>query len=105
MKFSAPSAPPQNVRGVAKHSQTLLISWDPPPLDHQNSPITGYTLYYSLHGREPAKKELGSGQRQVQLQGLGKYKKYALWMVAHNRIGKSPPSPEYEIVTKEEGLF
>ena len=74
-------------------------------MDHQNSPITGYTLYYSLHGREPAKKELGSGQRQVQLQGLGKYKKYALWMVAHNRIGKSPPSPEYEIVTKEEGLL
>eukprot|EP00111_Clytia_hemisphaerica_P019818 TCONS_00058445-protein len=55
----APSAPPQNVRGTAKHSQTLVISWDPPPVDHQNSPITGYTLYYSFHDRDPSTKEIG----------------------------------------------
>jgi len=57
--ISAPTAPPQNVRGIAKHSQTLIIFWDSPPEEHQNSPITKYKLYYTLRDREPTTIELG----------------------------------------------
>ena len=58
------------MRGTAKHSQTLVISWDPPPVDHQNSPITGYTLYYSFHDRQPSKKEISKDDRQVRIGSL-----------------------------------
>lgn len=98
----APTAPPQNIRGTAKHSQTLEIFWDPPPKEHQNAPITKYELFYTLHNREPTKVEINKDARKFQLQGLGKYKKYKIWMVAYNAIGKSPPSAQYEIVTKED---
>ena len=48
--FLAPSAAPMNIQGKALSSTSLLISWDPPPLDHRNGPITNYTIKYRIKG-------------------------------------------------------
>ena len=39
-----------NIQGKALSSTSLLISWDPPPLDHRNGPITNYTIKYRIKG-------------------------------------------------------
>ena len=102
--FSVPTAPPANVRGLTKSSETLEIHWDPPPEEHQNAPIIKYRIYYTrVIGRKPHRKVVGKDVRKIFLQGLGKYTKYIIWVTAENTMGISPPSPAFSIYTNEEG--
>ena len=40
---AAPTAPPQMVQARSENSTTLVLSWQPPPLDNQNGIIVNYT--------------------------------------------------------------
>lgn len=45
--LSAPSAPPQQVTVLtvgSQNSTSISISWDPPPMDHQNGIIQEYKV-------------------------------------------------------------
>lgn len=47
LPLSAPSAPPQQVTVLTvgnQNSTSISISWDPPPLDHQNGIIQEYKV-------------------------------------------------------------
>ena len=41
---TAPTAPPQVVQARSENSTTLVLSWQPPPLDNQNGIIANYTV-------------------------------------------------------------
>ena len=99
-----PTAPPKNVRGLAKSSETVEVYWEAPPEEHQNAPILSYKIYYTrIVGRKPHMVTAGKDKRLFLLQGLGKYTKYTVWMIAVNVVGVSPPSPAFSIYTNEEG--
>lgn len=41
-----PSMPPEDVRCAALTSQSLQVSWQPPPTEHCNGLLQGYKLTY-----------------------------------------------------------
>lgn len=41
---AVPDAPPSNTTGMALNSTHIYIAWDPPPRDHINGVIEGYTI-------------------------------------------------------------
>lgn len=45
-KFAVPSMPPEDVRCAALSSQSLQITWQPPPTEHCNGLLQGYKLTY-----------------------------------------------------------
>lgn len=45
-KFTVPSMPPEDVRCAALSSQSLQITWQPPPTEHCNGLLQGYKLTY-----------------------------------------------------------
>lgn len=44
--YTVPSVPPDDVRCAALTSQSLQVSWQPPPNAHSNGIIQGYKLHY-----------------------------------------------------------
>lgn len=46
IQFSVPSMPPEDVRCAALSSQSLQITWQPPPTEHCNGLLQGYKLTY-----------------------------------------------------------
>ena len=46
---AAPSGPPTNFRVRADTSRSLVLSWDPPLLHHQNGIIRMYTISVTLN--------------------------------------------------------
>ena len=42
--LAAPSGPPQEMRGRALTSTSILVQWDPPPVEHQNGEIESYII-------------------------------------------------------------
>ena len=41
-----PSLPPEDIRCAALTSTSLQISWQPPPLNHQNGLMQGYKVSF-----------------------------------------------------------
>lgn len=60
-----PSMPPEDVRCAALTSQSLQISWQPPPPAHCNGLLQGYKLNY-----EPVIDENWKGEYTVQILNL-----------------------------------
>lgn len=48
IEFTAPSAPPTNVRVTAKNATALNVHWNPPPLDTQNGKLSGYKVKHEF---------------------------------------------------------
>lgn len=46
VNIPVPSMPPEDVRCAALTSQSLQISWQPPPTAHSNGLLQGYKLTY-----------------------------------------------------------
>lgn len=57
-----PSMPPEDVRCAALSSQSLQVSWQPPPSSHSNGIIQGYKLYY-----EPVLAEAWRGVDEMEV--------------------------------------
>ncbi|XP_012554371.2 receptor-type tyrosine-protein phosphatase delta isoform X1 [Hydra vulgaris] len=99
----SPTAPPQYVRGFATRAESIEVFWEEPELDHQNGNITGYKVYFTRKiGRKPLFLTAGGNARSIYIQGLSKFTQYSVWVVAFNEKGDSPPSPIFELYTKEK---
>ncbi|XP_065658279.1 receptor-type tyrosine-protein phosphatase delta-like [Hydra vulgaris] len=97
------TAPPQNVRGFATCAESIEVFWEEPELDHENGNITGYKVYFTRKiGRKPLFLTAGGNARSIYIQGLSKFTQYSVWVVAFNEKGDSPPSPIFELYTKEK---
>ncbi|XP_030386436.1 Down syndrome cell adhesion molecule-like protein Dscam2 isoform X2 [Scaptodrosophila lebanonensis] len=87
-----PSRPPEDVRCAALTSQSLQVSWQPPPIYHTNGLLQGYKLIF-----EPIIDDLLLSKDEVEsrkttalttvLTGLRKYTNYSIQVLSHTRMG------------------
>ncbi|KAK9305337.1 hypothetical protein QLX08_003596 [Tetragonisca angustula] len=87
-----PSMPPEDVRCAALTSQSLQVSWQPPPNTHSNGIIQGYKLHY-----EPILADMWRSVDEMEvrktsalttvLTGLRKYTNYTIQVLTFTRVG------------------
>ncbi|XP_068149244.1 cell adhesion molecule Dscam2 isoform X4 [Drosophila tropicalis] len=87
-----PSRPPEDVRCAALSSQSLQVSWQPPPIYHTNGLLQGYKLVFEpiMDDMLPNKDEVESRKTTaltMVLTGLRKYTNYSIQVLAHTRMG------------------
>ncbi|XP_023168187.2 Down syndrome cell adhesion molecule-like protein Dscam2 isoform X2 [Drosophila hydei] len=87
-----PSRAPEDVRCAALTSQSLQVSWQPPPIYHTNGLLQGYKLIFEpiIDDVMPNKDEVESRKTTALttvLTGLRKYTNYSIQVLAHTRMG------------------
>ncbi|KAL3284947.1 hypothetical protein HHI36_019078 [Cryptolaemus montrouzieri] len=87
-----PSMPPDDVRCAALTSQSLQISWQPPPTEHCNGLLQGYKLTYepvlddNLRGNDEMETRKTTALTTV-ITGLRKFTNYSLQVLAYTKVG------------------
>ncbi|XP_046679186.1 Down syndrome cell adhesion molecule-like protein Dscam2 isoform X3 [Homalodisca vitripennis] len=99
-----PSAAPEDVRCAALSSQSVQVSWHPPPHIHSNGIIQGYRLFYDTHDQV---LDLGMDSRKttamtIVLTGLMKFTNYSVQVLAFTRVGDGVPSRPIFCQTEED---
>ncbi|XP_076388384.1 Down syndrome cell adhesion molecule 2 isoform X4 [Megachile rotundata] len=102
-----PSMPPEDVRCAALTSQSLQVSWQPPPNTHSNGIIQGYKLHY-----EPILADIWRSVDEMEvrktsalttvLTGLRKYTNYTIQVLAFTRVGDGVPTTVTYCQTEED---
>ncbi|XP_076663885.1 Down syndrome cell adhesion molecule 2 isoform X11 [Andrena cerasifolii] len=102
-----PSVPPEDVRCAALTSQSLQVSWQPPPNTHSNGIIQGYKLHY-----EPVLADIWRSVDEMEvrktsalttvLTGLRKYTNYTIQVLAFTRVGDGVPTTVTYCQTEED---
>lgn len=55
-----PEEPPQNVQCSPLTSESLRMSWDPPPMQSHHGTILGYKIHYKKVNPKSGRKEIMS---------------------------------------------
>ncbi|XP_017789057.1 PREDICTED: Down syndrome cell adhesion molecule-like protein Dscam2 [Habropoda laboriosa] len=102
-----PSMPPKDVRCAALTSQSLQVSWQPPPNTQSNGIIQGYKLHY-----EPILADIWRSVDEMEvrktsalttvLTGLRKYTNYTIQVLAFTRVGDGIPTTVTYCQTEED---
>ena len=105
---SVPSLPPENIRCAALTSQSLQISWQPPPTFHTNGLLQGYKVNYEyvVDALELGNDNIESRKTTeltMVLTGLRKYTNYSLQVLAYTRMGDGALSKPIFCQTEEDG--
>ncbi|KAL1130463.1 hypothetical protein AAG570_011711 [Ranatra chinensis] len=84
-----PSMAPEGVRCTALSSQSLQVTWQPPPQSHCNGIIQGYKIIYDTQDQD---LDSGIDSRKttaltIILSGLLKYTNYSVQILAFTRVG------------------
>ncbi|KAF4524305.1 hypothetical protein B566_EDAN005361 [Ephemera danica] len=103
--FNTPSMPPENVRCVSPTSQSLQVSWEPPPTEGRNGVIQGYKVTHQaiddwLDG-EGAETKVTS-QLRTTLPGLKRYTNYSVSVLAFTSSGDGARSDPLLCKTEED---
>lgn len=102
-----PTAPPQDVRGRARDSTSIELTWKPPPMAQQNGRIIEYKVFYVdaniLRGRLEA-SVVARQETSCLLVGLRKWTPYKIWVTASTRVGDGPVSDTILVHTEEDGM-
>ncbi|XP_046808500.1 Down syndrome cell adhesion molecule-like protein Dscam2 [Lucilia cuprina] len=102
-----PSRSPEDIRCAALTSQSLQVSWQPPPIHHTNGILQGYKLIFEpiLDDYSPNKDEVESRKTTALttvLTGLRKYANYSIQVLAHTRMGDGVLSNPVYCHTEED---
>ncbi|XP_045464515.1 Down syndrome cell adhesion molecule-like protein Dscam2 isoform X8 [Harmonia axyridis] len=87
-----PSMPPDDVRCAALTSQSVQVSWQPPPTIHCNGLLQGYKLIYepvlddNLRGNDEMETRKTTALTTV-ITGLSKFTNYSLQVLAYTKVG------------------
>lgn len=81
-----------------------MVRWEPPPLEGQNGPITGYKLRYRKQGKKGDTITTPANQHIYILENLERASTYQVRLWAINVNGTGPPSEWYDITTYENDL-
>ncbi|XP_033322594.1 Down syndrome cell adhesion molecule 2 isoform X6 [Megalopta genalis] len=102
-----PSMPPEDVRCAALTSQSLQVSWQPPPNTHSNGIIQGYKLHY-----EPILADVWRSVDEMEvrktsalttvLTGLRKFTNYTIQVLAFTKVGDGEPTTITYCQTEED---
>uniref|UniRef100_A0A8D0GEC5 Receptor-type tyrosine-protein phosphatase S n=1 Tax=Sphenodon punctatus TaxID=8508 RepID=A0A8D0GEC5_SPHPU len=103
---SKPSAPPQDISCTSPSSTSILVSWQPPPVEKQNGIITAYSIkYIGIDGEDNKPHEIlgiASDTTQYLLEQLEKWTEYRISVTAHTDVGPGPESLSVLIRTDED---
>ncbi|XP_056003789.1 neogenin-like isoform X3 [Ostrea edulis] len=101
-----PSEAPQNATLETASSTSLIVRWDPPPLDHQNGIITGYKIRYKMRGasRNGATVTTDGNRRLYALTNLEKDSEYQVRISALTVNGSGPLTPKLKATTYKDDL-
>lgn len=97
-----PSAPPQHLLGHAVDAHSVLLSWDPPPLEHQNGVIRHYFLNISAPALNDYRTEV-STLNSITIHNLRPFTTYYFSVAAATTIANGPFSVSVEVQTPEDG--
>ena len=116
-----PTAPPQDVRGRARDSTSIEVSWRAPQAAHRNGQITGYKVIYAESSGgggggggtagarrggladPPAVIATSATEWSFLIRGLEKWTPYDVRVLASTRRGDGPPSDVIVVLTDEDG--
>ncbi|CAG2054815.1 unnamed protein product, partial [Timema podura] len=100
-----PSAPPSSVACTALTSQSLQVSWDPPPHAQLHGLLKGYKLLWeNTQQWETSSKpetKITTGLTVV-VHGLEKHNNYSIQVLAFTRVGDGVPSTPLFCMTEED---
>ena len=96
-----PSAAPTNLLVAHKNSSSVSLSWEPPPADHHNGQLIGYTVEVKNVNGVPqqASKQLDSNF--VKIDGLNSDTEYEFHVSARTAAGSGPIATVSECTDKE----
>ncbi|XP_015186972.1 PREDICTED: Down syndrome cell adhesion molecule-like protein Dscam2 isoform X7 [Polistes dominula] len=100
-----PSSPPTDVRCTALSSQSLQVSWDPPPDSSLNGILKGYKVMWENMDSmtESSKSEMKiTTALTVVIHGLEKYTNYSIQVLTFTRAGDGVASAPLYCVTEED---
>jgi receptor-type tyrosine-protein phosphatase Q len=100
MDTDVPSAAPQNVTIRGIQSQSFIISWKPPPDEHQNGIITHYTITI-VNLETGAVTTLNRTDTDSIISDLTPFTTYEVKVAAHTSAGRGPFSAVLTIQTQE----
>lgn len=124
MQILVPSMPPEDVRCAALSSQSLQITWQPPPTEHCNGLLQGYKLTYEpvldddWRGKHPKLQNtslqvccLGNDELETRkttalttvITGLRKFTNYSLQVLAFTKVGDGVYTAAIYCQTDEDG--
>lgn len=83
--------------------QSVMIRWEPPPLEHRNGPITGYKIKYRKGKRVQTETTPGN-VRQYELKNLERMSAYQIKIAAMTVNGTGFFSEWKDIETYENDL-
>ncbi|KAL8203159.1 UNVERIFIED_CONTAM: hypothetical protein K2H54_043504 [Gekko kuhli] len=103
---SKPSAPPQDISCNSPSSTSILVSWQPPPVEKQNGIITSYSIkYIGIDGEDDKPHDIlgiAPDTTQYLLEQLEKWTEYRISVTAHTDVGPGPESESVLIRTDED---
>uniref|UniRef100_A0A674KGV2 Receptor-type tyrosine-protein phosphatase S n=1 Tax=Terrapene triunguis TaxID=2587831 RepID=A0A674KGV2_9SAUR len=99
-------SPPQDISCTSPSSTSILVSWQPPPVEKQNGIITEYSIkYIGIDGEDDKPHEIlgiASDTTQYLLEQLEKWTEYRISVTAHTDVGPGPESLSVLIRTDED---
>ncbi|XP_039983500.1 neogenin 1a isoform X3 [Xiphias gladius] len=100
-----PSAPPQNLTLEVQNSKSIMLRWQPPPLNGQNGEITGYKIRYRKGSRRSeAAETTGGTQLNKLIDGLERGTEYSFRVSAMTVNGTGPATDWTTAETFESDL-
>ena len=100
--FPVPTRPPQDVTGEPIDPRTLRLSWNPPPLEHQNGDIREYKINITEVETETELQHLMSITTTLTVSNLHPSYHYQC-SIAAVTIGTGPYSDIFTVQTREDG--
>ncbi|KAG7482809.1 neogenin isoform X9 [Solea senegalensis] len=100
-----PSAAPQNLTVEVQNSKSIMLRWQPPPLNAQNGEITGYKIRYRKGPRRSeAAETTGGTQLNKLIDGLDRGTEYSFRVSAMTVNGTGPATDWNSAETFESDL-
>ena len=87
--FVVPSAAPTDLRVTDKDSSSVSLSWKPPPADHHNGQLIGYTVEIEGVSQQPSKQS-DSTSESAKIDGLKSDTEYVFHVSARTAAGSGP---------------
>uniref|UniRef100_T1IIC3 Down syndrome cell adhesion molecule n=1 Tax=Strigamia maritima TaxID=126957 RepID=T1IIC3_STRMM len=105
----APSEPPQSVQCTTSTSQSIHVTWSPPPVNSQNGIIRGYKLLYTASDDDITKDYnlqqtavIQPATTKANLHSLEKYTNYSIQVLGFTRMGDGVASAPVYCRTNED---
>ena len=104
--FSAPNAPPADLRGHNKSSTSILVQWGDVPAADQNGIILSYTVTYkALPNGIELTNNVTAPTTEATLEGLNEFTNYSITVFASTAKGAGNVSGAIIVITDEDSKY